>query len=92
MGTTLSEARTVTESMFLASAKALATRVAEQELEEGTLYPNLTQKRDISAAIVAAVWEVAWSEGNAARKVPDNPIQFVKDTMYFPYYSTYKPA
>ncbi len=92
LGATLSEARTVTDSMFLAAAKTLAAMVGGQELEVGALYPRLTQIRDISAAIAAAVWEIAWSEGNATRKVPDNPMQFVKDKMYFPDYPTYKPA
>jgi malate dehydrogenase (oxaloacetate-decarboxylating)(NADP+) len=92
LGATLSEARTVTDSMFLAAAKTLASMVGEQELEVGALYPSLTRIRDISAAIAAAVWEIAWSEGNAAQKVPENPIQFVKDKMYFPDYPTYKPA
>ncbi len=92
LGATLSEARTVTDSMFLTAAKTLAAMVGGQELEVGALYPSLTQIRDISAAIAAAVWEIAWSEGNATRKVPDNPMQFVKDKMYFPDYPTYKPA
>jgi malate dehydrogenase (oxaloacetate-decarboxylating)(NADP+) len=92
LGATLSEAGTVTDSMFLAAAKTLAAMVGKQELEVGALYPSLTQIRDISAAIAAAVWETAWSEGNAAQKVPDNPIQFVKEKMYFPDYPTYHPA
>jgi malate dehydrogenase (oxaloacetate-decarboxylating)(NADP+) len=78
--------------MFLAAAKTLAAMVGEQELEVGALYPSLTQIRDISAAIAAAVWETAWSEGNAAQKVPNNPIQFLKEKMYFPDYPTYQPA
>ncbi len=92
LGATLSEARTVTDSMFLAAAKTLAALVGEQELEVGALYPSLTQIRDISAAIAAAVWEIAWSEGNAIRKIPDNPMRFVKNKMYFPDYPTYKPS
>jgi malate dehydrogenase (oxaloacetate-decarboxylating)(NADP+) len=92
LGATLSEAQTVTDSMFLAAAKTLAAMVGEQELEVGALYPSLTQIRDISGAIAAAVWEIAWSEGNATRKVPDNPIQFVKNKMYFPDYPIYQPA
>lgn len=92
LGATLSEARTVTDSMFLTAAKTLAALVGEQELEVGALYPSLTQIRDISAAIAAAVWEIAWSEGNAIRKIPDNPMRFVKNKMYFPDYPTYKPS
>jgi malate dehydrogenase (oxaloacetate-decarboxylating)(NADP+) len=92
LGATLSEAGTVTDSMFLAAAKTLAAMVGEQELEVGALYPSLTQIRDLSAAIATAVWETAWSEGNAAQEVPDNPIQFVKEKMYFPDYPTYQPA
>jgi len=92
LGAILSGAQTVTDSMFFAAAKTLAAMVGEQELDVGSLYPSLTQIRDISAAIAAAVWETAWSEENATGPVPDNPIQYIKDKMYFPDYLTYKPA
>ena len=92
LGAILSGAQTVTDSMFFAAAKTLAAMVGEQELEVGSLYPNLKQIRDISAAIAAAVWQTAWSEGNAANELPDNPIQYIKDKMYYPRYLPYEPV
>ena len=92
LGAILSGAQTVTDSMFFAAAKTLAAMVGKEELEVGSLYPSLKQIRDISAAIAAAVWETAWSEGNAKGQVPDNPVQLIKDKMYFPDYPIYKPV
>ena len=92
LGATLSGSEHVTDSMFFAAAKTLAVLVGEQELEAGCLYPNLEQIRDISAEIAAAVWKISWTEGNAKKEVPEDPIQYIKDKMYYPRYLPYEPA
>ena len=92
LGATLSGSRQVTDSMFFAAAKTLAAQVGEPDLEAGCLYPKLKHIQDISAKIAVAVWNTSWTEGNAIRKVPGNPLQHIKDTMYQPRYLSYEPA
>jgi malate dehydrogenase (oxaloacetate-decarboxylating)(NADP+) len=92
LGATLSDSREVTDAMFFSASKALAGLVSDQELKEGSLYPNLEKIRTISAEIAAAVWKISWAEGKATREVPKNPIQYIKNAMYYPGYIPYEPA
>jgi malate dehydrogenase (oxaloacetate-decarboxylating)(NADP+) len=78
--------------MFFAAAKTLAALVGERDLEVGCLYPNLEQIRDISAEIAAAIWKISWADGNATKEVPGDPLQYIKNKMYYPRYLPYEPA
>jgi malic enzyme len=48
-------ARTVTDSMFAAAARALAAMVSEEDLAQGVLYPPIADLRAISRVIARAV-------------------------------------
>jgi len=78
----------ITEEMFLAAANALAAQVTPADLEQGSLYPPLANIRAVSARIAAAVAEVAYQRGLAAKPRPANLLEFVQTQMYDPHYSS----
>jgi len=78
----------ITEEMFLAAANALAAQVTPADLEQGSLYPPLTNIRAVSARIAAAVAEVAYRRGLATKPRPANLLEFVQKQMYDPHYSS----
>ncbi len=89
LGAIASRARRVTDEMFLAAARALAARVADADLAQGSLYPPLASVRDVSAHIAAAVAEVAYARGLAARMRPADVLADVRAHMYEPQYANY---
>ena len=89
LGVSTVGARRVTDSMFLAAAKALAMQVTEEDLALGRVYPPLTKIRDVSAFIAAAVAQIAYDEGLATEPRPYNLLAFVKEKMYQPDYLSF---
>jgi malate dehydrogenase (oxaloacetate-decarboxylating)(NADP+) len=79
-------AKRVTDSMFLAAAKALAQQVTEEDLALGRVYPPLTKIRDVSAYIATAVAQIAINEGLASQPCPYNLLACIKEHMYQPDY------
>ena len=55
MGAIVSEARTVTDDMFLTAARTLAAAVSTDTLRDGTLFPPITELRAIARAVAIAV-------------------------------------
>jgi malate dehydrogenase (oxaloacetate-decarboxylating)(NADP+) len=89
LGVVVSRTRVVTDEMFFVAAKTLASRVGEEDLALGRLFPALSQIRDVSAHIGAAVAEIAWKEGLAAEPRPDDILEYVRAKMYRPIYCQY---
>ncbi len=86
LGAVASGARLVTDEMFFAAAQALAQQVSETDLARGLIYPPLTEIREVSAAIAAAVAEVAYQRGLASQPRPDDPTAYIEAQMYVPRY------
>jgi malate dehydrogenase (oxaloacetate-decarboxylating)(NADP+) len=86
LGTIASGSRLVTDEMFMAAAHALAQRVDEADIEQGSLYPSLPRIREVSAHIAAAVAEVAYQRGLATGPAPNDLMAFVRSQMYDPHY------
>jgi malate dehydrogenase (oxaloacetate-decarboxylating)(NADP+) len=82
-------ARLVTDEMFFAAAQALAQQVSERDLELGLIYPPLTAIREVSAAIAAAVAEVAYQQGLATQPKPVDLLAHIEAQMYVPCYKSY---
>jgi malate dehydrogenase (oxaloacetate-decarboxylating)(NADP+) len=82
-------AKLVTDEMFFEAAHALAQQVSESDLEQGLIYPPLTEIREVSAAIAAAVAEVAYKRGLAAQPKPADLLAHIKAQMYVPRYQNY---
>jgi malate dehydrogenase (oxaloacetate-decarboxylating)(NADP+) len=82
-------ARLVTDEMFFAAAQALAQQVSAPDLARGLIYPPLTAIREVSAAIAAAVTEVAHRCGLATQPEPADLLEHIKAQMYVPTYKSY---
>jgi malate dehydrogenase (oxaloacetate-decarboxylating)(NADP+) len=89
LGVVLSEARHVTDEMFLAAAQTLANQVTYRELDRGQLYPPLSELRKTSAAIAVAVIEVAQRQELARKTLPDDLLSYVTEKMFVPRYKRY---
>lgn len=89
MGALVSQARVVTDEMFLAAAYTLADAVTPADLELGRIYPSLARIRDVSAKIATRVAELAWSQGLARRAKPANVEADVRARMFDPNYTVY---
>ena len=72
--------------MFLTAADALAHQVSQTNLDAGTLYPPLSDIRDVSLHIAVAVAETAYQSGIAQAKRPDDLTANIKAMMYAPNY------
>ncbi len=88
LGVVASEAKHVTDRMFSAAARTLASLVLPTDLEMGRIYPALTRIREVSLAIGTAVAEMAFKEGLARAKKPADVAALVKATMWEPRYRT----
>ena len=88
-GAIASGTKLVTDEMFFAAARALAEQVSEEDLERGLIYPPLTEIREVSAAIAAAVAAVAWQRGLATQPKPADLLGYIEAQMYVPRYRSY---
>ncbi|MEL7310824.1 MAG: NAD-dependent malic enzyme [Pseudomonadota bacterium] len=76
----------VTDVMFLEAARCLANLIRDEDLAVGTLYPPLTQIRDVSLAVAVSVAERAYTDNLATVPRPDDLSAFIAETMYDPTY------
>ena len=79
----------VTDEMFLAAAQTLADHVTPADLEQGSLFPPLSNTREVSAHIAVAVAEVAFDRGLASKSRPENMLSLVRAHVYDPHYPAY---
>ncbi len=89
LGVVACQARLVTDRMFSAAARTLASLVLPSDLEMGRIYPSLTRIREVSAHIGAAVAEVAFRDGLAGVARPPDMLAMVKAAMWEPVYRAY---
>lgn len=79
----------VTDEMFMAAAKALASTVTPEELAQGRIYPTLTRIREVSALLAAAVSEVAFAQDLTTIARPDDMVAYMRSQMFEPDYVSY---
>lgn len=89
LGALVSEAREVSDAMFLAAARTLAGMVGPGDLEVGRVYPPLTRIRAASLHIAAAVAEVAHDTDLASAVRPADLLEDIRGRMFDPVYRDY---
>lgn len=89
LGALASESREVTDTMFLAAARTLASLVQPADLALGRVYPPLTRIREISLEIGAAVARVAHDTGLAQVERPADLVADIQARMWDPIYPNY---
>jgi malate dehydrogenase (oxaloacetate-decarboxylating)(NADP+) len=86
LGAILTGTKRITEPMFMAAARTLATLATPADLEQGSLYPPLADIRRVSARIATAVAEIAFREKLATVPQPRDILAWVESSMYQPRY------
>ncbi|BBP91636.1 hypothetical protein BsIDN1_52540 [Bacillus safensis] len=74
----------MTDSMFVASAEAIASMVNVGK-PGAAMLPSVDQLRTVSATVAVRVAQAAIDEG-IAEETPDDLIQAVQDAMWHPVY------
>ena len=80
------QARRVTEEMFLIAGRALSETLTQEELDNGLLYPSRSRIRASSAAIAARIAEKIFDLGLAGVERPDDIDAFIAECTYTPQY------
>jgi len=89
LGAIVSEARVITDEMFLAAAHSLANLVTESDLERGRVYPPLSRIRSVSAKIAYDVAKIVYDQGLTDKEEPEDIEAEIHDYMYHPVYPHY---
>ncbi|CAD6580336.1 MAG: hypothetical protein ASARMPREDX12_009531 [Alectoria sarmentosa] len=89
LGTILSKATTITQSMIYASATSLSTSLHPSEVSQGWLYPELARIRDVSVIVAMGVIRAAQEAGvdreqNIKGMGDDDLEKWVRSKMYDP--------
>jgi len=85
LGAIVSNAKTIPDDLFLIASRTLAKLVSDQNIQNGSLYPRLTEIRNISLNIATAVAEKVYEMGiSQNEKKPENLKQIITDYMYDP--------
>ena len=84
LGAIACRARTLPDDLFLAAARTLAGLVRQTDLDQGALYPPLSEIRKISHAIAVSVATKAFEMKLARAKRPRNISRSVEKMMYRP--------
>jgi malic enzyme len=85
LGVLVSEAREVTDAMFVAAADTLAAELAPDDLAAGSLFPRISELRRLTARVAEAVVRQAATDG-VARNPSDDPAEAVASSMWEPVY------
>jgi malate dehydrogenase (oxaloacetate-decarboxylating)(NADP+) len=83
------EAKKVTDEMFITAAEAVAEQVTREDFENGLIYPRVNDIVKVSLNVAVKIAEQIFASGLARVERPDDIQSFIKGKMYTPYYSEY---
>ncbi len=86
LGALLGKVTRISDEMLIVSAQVLAECVSDSEIEQGCLFPPLSQIREVSVKIAVGVAKAAEKLGDVQQALPDDFEQQVRDRLYQPYY------
>jgi malate dehydrogenase (oxaloacetate-decarboxylating)(NADP+) len=89
LGALVCEATQITDEMFLTAAKTLASTVTAEDLALGRVFPAISNIREVSIQIAAAVAEEAYRAGLARRPRPADIEADIRRRMFVPEYRDY---
>jgi malate dehydrogenase (oxaloacetate-decarboxylating)(NADP+) len=82
------QAKRVTDEMFVVAARGVADQVTQQQLEEGMLYPPQSNMLETELRTAAKVAQLVFERGLARVEKPADVDRFVRQHAYKP---TYRP-
>lgn len=86
----LSGVRHICDTVFLEAAKALSAQLTDKELEEGRLYPPLSNIREVSVQMAVKVVEYVYTKGMAFHyPEPVDKDSFVRSTLWDTNYDSF---
>lgn len=91
LGVTAVKATSVTDEMFYAASKALATAVPAEDLMQGRLFPSVKNIREVSQKVAVAVAKAAIEQGVSQETLPaykESWDEYISDIMWKPEYQT----
>jgi len=80
------EAKRVTDEMFITAAEAVAEQVTENDFENGLIYPRVNDILKVSVNVAVKVAEQVFSSGLAGVARPEDIRAFIESKMYVPDY------
>jgi len=80
------EAKRVTDEMFITAAEAVAEQVTQDDFEKGLIYPQVKDIMKVSLNVAVKIAEEIFASGLAGIEKPDDLRAFIKDKMYIPVY------
>lgn len=80
------EAKRVTDLMFITAAEAVAEQVTQNDFEMGLIYPSVKNILKVSVNVAIKITEVIFESGLAGVEKPNDITAFVKSKMYVPMY------
>ncbi|KAM8865053.1 NAD-dependent malic enzyme, mitochondrial [Synchiropus picturatus] len=88
----LSGVRHISDTVFLEAAKTLAEQLTDKELDEGRLYPPLSNIREVSVQMAVKVVEFVYANGMAFRyPEPLDKNGFIRATVWNTHYDSFLP-
>jgi malate dehydrogenase (oxaloacetate-decarboxylating)(NADP+) len=80
------EAKRVTDEMFITAAEAVADQITEKDFASGLIYPAVRDIQKVSINVAVKVAEVIFESGLARVRRPRNIRRFIEKKMYHPVY------
>jgi malate dehydrogenase (oxaloacetate-decarboxylating)(NADP+) len=89
LGIVATKSQRVPDAMFFKAAQVLASLVQEDDLQQGRIYPPLSNIRKVSFEIAKAVAQIAFDEGLAQVDRPEHVDSLIRPSVYEPVYPVY---
>jgi len=92
LGVILCGIRHIPEVLFLRAAQVLAEMVTKKDLDEGRIYPPLSQIREVSTRIAIKIAEYAYAHQMASHyPEPEDKSEFIRSQLYSTEYESFLP-